>query len=516
MATVTLTSDYIDLDNLFSQDTIALETLKMILGDGIGDIPENLEFFGINLQDEDGVVLPPFQPVIDGWSSAGLTLSKNTALNKTFEWKEGDPKVDGINNSYIFTGKNLDSANYRINSFNYSENFGASTLQPNLISLITSGEMKGLISKRGMTITSHKNDFTYIELNQNNFLAVGDGYAFPQKTVGSSTFNGEHFQNWDGSVMAREVRGLKWSEDFSHEYFDSFEKKKTNSNKKAHEITSKEGFEVQAEGLVFNDEGSPTSIERIDFDGVVDSINISVSTKWSFYDDSPQGTGTLTYKSTEKNVRIADAFNSVFDEVISGSFPIENLEAEMVAALLPALFFGNDVITVKSLGGYSDEYQGTVYINGYGGNDKITGGKGDDIIVGGKGKDTLAGGSGSDVFEFYMGDSAVISGRMDSIADFKLSDQDTLFLGGIVPTTNYDEEVATSVAEARINANEAFYLDCNVFVQRFKRDVLLFADMNGDDVSDLGVQLLGVAATDALWNSFKVSLGSDVFFLAVA
>ncbi len=469
MANVTLNSDYIGLDNYFSQDLIALEVLQMILGDGVSDLAEGLAYFG----------LP------DLLSNEYAVSSGNGTTQKIFTYSDSDV---GVNNVYTFSGTGLDAANYRINNFKYSENekFDGYTK-------ISSGEGKGMISKRGITATSLKDKF-------DETVSV-DGLK--SKTMTSSDFLGEHFQNWSGAAFAREARSFKFSTEYSAEYLSTaqatYGKPFKNTSKRTHSITSKEGFEIQGNGLEFDDSGSPSSWDNVVFDGALDTINISVSTKWALDYAYPQGTGQVSYKSTEKNIRIADALTSVFDGVLVDGV---TLDEQLVDALLPALFFGNDVITVTKLGGYSDEYQGSVYINGYGGNDRITGGVGDDTIIGGKGKDTLTGGVGSDTFEFSAGDSAVILGRMDSITDFKVMDGDIISLAGLqLPTTVlWSDELAKSVVEARINANEEFGDDAGVvFVQRFKNDVLLFADMNSDGVADLGVLLTGVAAN---WTDF--------------
>jgi hypothetical protein len=89
-------------------------------------------------------------------------------------------------------------------------------------------------------------------------------------------------------------------------------------------------------------------------------------------------------------------------------------------------------------------------ITGGKGDDTITTGSGDDVITGGLGKDTLTGGNGKDSFKFTKGDSSLVVGKEDIIADFIVAD-DTIYTGLVNASgTNFLATTAADVAAADV------------------------------------------------------------------
>lgn len=233
---------------------------------------------------------------------------------------------------------------------------------------------------------------------------------------------------------------------------------------------------------------------------------MSQSGTWTDDSTVPQFTGIASYRSTEKNPYIADALNKIFSDSANGG---ENLGSALTEALLPTLFFGNDIFTVSGSSTVSNQ------INGYGGNDSITAGKGDDTLSGGTGRDTIFGGDGDDAFVFSSGESSILSGRTDVIRDFTFTGNlgsDRIVLSGLDQIALVEELGSkSSFFEARISANSAFSAgDKNVYIQAFSSsDALLFADMNGDKIADVGITLVGVLKAGSSSSNLMAYMSSD-------
>ena len=146
-------------------------------------------------------------------------------------------------------------------------------------------------------------------------------------------------------------------------------------------------------------------------------------------------------------------------------------------------------------------YGGNDDIYGGGGNDTIDGGQGHDLIVGGTGMDRMTGGAGSDTFKFAIGDSGPTYGGADVINDFnRAQDWIDFANAGSGTSSNYTERfffgdgtfsgtyaIALSMAQqdiGRTGIDYAFYTD--------SRNGYLFADLNGDNIVDTGIELRGL------------------------
>lgn len=125
---------------------------------------------------------------------------------------------------------------------------------------------------------------------------------------------------------------------------------------------------------------------------------------------------------------------------------------------------------------------------GYGGNDTLTGGAGDDRLIGGEGNDTLAGDEGADSFVFRSTFESAPSSP-DIIVDFSRDEGDVIDLSGIDANLTRDgdqafiwrgaESFTGNAGELRLAGNE------------------LHADVNGDGVTDMAIELAGVSTLDA-------------------
>jgi Ca2+-binding RTX toxin-like protein len=141
---------------------------------------------------------------------------------------------------------------------------------------------------------------------------------------------------------------------------------------------------------------------------------------------------------------------------------------------------GNDLIYGN---GGDDEISGdggndTIW--GGSGNDRIVGGTGDDILIGGAGRDTLWGCSGADVFVYTAVSDSPVSAK-DYIKDFDFHDTIDLsalgaFAGGFIGTASFS---GAGQGEVR-------------FVSLGVSRGTIEADVNGDGVADLAIDIFGV------------------------
>ena len=142
---------------------------------------------------------------------------------------------------------------------------------------------------------------------------------------------------------------------------------------------------------------------------------------------------------------------------------------------------------------------------------KLNGGTGDDTITGGAGADDMAGGLGNDVFVIGNADSGVTTATADIIRGF-VTGTDKLDLavagsadlgtaGYLLAYDNIFGGVA-SVEEAVAVANGSFVGSSTTSYQFIYDSVggtagYLCADLNGDNLTDLVVQLAGVTSAIA-------------------
>ncbi len=120
----------------------------------------------------------------------------------------------------------------------------------------------------------------------------------------------------------------------------------------------------------------------------------------------------------------------------------------------------------------------------------MRGGRGDDWIIGGRGSDTLLGGAGADVFVF--GDADSRPGRPDRIEDFTPGEDRILFDVYDAEFNGYLFTDADHFAGTAFSANGP-----SIIATRVAGGMFVEADIDGDQVADIGIFVLGVAALDA-------------------
>lgn len=129
---------------------------------------------------------------------------------------------------------------------------------------------------------------------------------------------------------------------------------------------------------------------------------------------------------------------------------------------------------------------GTDALFGGDGDDELKGGKGDDHLNGGLGQDDLWGGKGSDVFDYNeIAESPVGAGLRDRILDFKSYQGDLINLSGIDANgdaSDGDQEFTYIYAAAFSLTPGELRFDLGI----------LSADVNGDGVADLQIEVAGV------------------------
>ncbi|EWY35780.1 hypothetical protein N825_34355 [Skermanella stibiiresistens SB22] len=130
-------------------------------------------------------------------------------------------------------------------------------------------------------------------------------------------------------------------------------------------------------------------------------------------------------------------------------------------------------------------------LNASSGNDSLSGGLGNDILIGGAGTDQLEGGGGADVFDFNAISESAVGTARDVIKDF-LRSTDKIDFSTIDADTSVDGNQAFSFIGAGAFTSTAGHL-------RFASG-LLQGDVNGDQIADIEVSVVGV--TTAVANDF--------------
>jgi Ca2+-binding RTX toxin-like protein len=120
------------------------------------------------------------------------------------------------------------------------------------------------------------------------------------------------------------------------------------------------------------------------------------------------------------------------------------------------------------------------------GNDTLDGGSGNDTLAGGIGADRLTGGSGSDHFLFSAAsDSGIGAGNRDVITDFATSG-DRINLSAFAGTFVFRAGGAGEANFTGVAPQVAF--------QHSGGNTLIFADSNGDGLTDFQIELIGTIA----------------------
>jgi Ca2+-binding RTX toxin-like protein len=137
-------------------------------------------------------------------------------------------------------------------------------------------------------------------------------------------------------------------------------------------------------------------------------------------------------------------------------------------------------------------------LDGGAGNDLLDGRWGNDVLIGGLGRDTLTGGHENDRFDFNsVAESPRGAGR-DVITDFGYTQYIVIGDGTSIQVRDDDKiDLSTIDANTRVAGNQAFtFIGVNAFSGvsgqlRFSNEIVQ-ADVNGDRVADLEIQLLDV------------------------
>ena len=135
------------------------------------------------------------------------------------------------------------------------------------------------------------------------------------------------------------------------------------------------------------------------------------------------------------------------------------------------------------------EIYGTIL--GGDGDDRIIAGTGNETIIGGAGRDVMAGGTGGAIFVFNaLTDSAPDREHADRILDFDKAKNHFLALGGIDADTALAGDQAFTFVGAAAFSGKAGELRCDFT----HAGAVLYADVNGDGLSDFALVVDGVTA----------------------
>jgi VCBS repeat-containing protein/parallel beta-helix repeat protein len=131
-------------------------------------------------------------------------------------------------------------------------------------------------------------------------------------------------------------------------------------------------------------------------------------------------------------------------------------------------------------------FSGDDTLEGFAGNDTLSGGEGNDFLIGGDGLDIMTGGEGADIFQFSdEGDSGLGAGNRDTITDFDASNGDKISFEGVVSGTFEfigEEDFLDGSSGAQANFDNT--------------SKVLSVDIDGDQVADMEIELIGVSIND--------------------
>lgn len=149
------------------------------------------------------------------------------------------------------------------------------------------------------------------------------------------------------------------------------------------------------------------------------------------------------------------------------------------------IYGGNGVDTIYGDNGDNAVIGGNDIIFGQNGDDRIFGEGGDDVITGGLGADILSGGAGKDTFA-YNAASESNTTAWDVITDFK-------GVRDAGPASNNDKiDLRPFLGAADLNWGNTTPTANGIWYQQSGGNTFVYADVDGDKVADLKIQLNGI------------------------
>jgi Ca2+-binding RTX toxin-like protein len=158
--------------------------------------------------------------------------------------------------------------------------------------------------------------------------------------------------------------------------------------------------------------------------------------------------------------------------------------------------FGHEaLISIENLigGSFDDRLQGNIANNrltGGAGADTLLGGNGNDVLLGGLGQDTLRGGSGADIFKFNTAGETAANSRRDVIADFNVSEGDTLDLLGIDANLTVVGNQTFRALEQGGRFSGVFTSTSSLYFDQTTH--ILYGNNDADNAADFSIRLIGV------------------------
>ena len=213
-------------------------------------------------------------------------------------------------------------------------------------------------------------------------------------------------------------------------------------------------------------------INKLEFSG---SVSYSVNSQNKDVNITSVNTKTLTLETNDLKV-ISFALvwtqeNNVKNMDYLDFLSVLGSKSELVSKMIhiPQIpLTGNEVITIKSIEGYS--------LNSDDGNDTVVGGLGNDTINGGAGSDKLTGGKGADVFTFNradffganVGGETIFNKSYDIITDFNPVKGDILDFKDIGEIGFYPTVAVAEIADASLfYSGGKIYLNTDTTGEKF-------------------------------------------------
>jgi FtsP/CotA-like multicopper oxidase with cupredoxin domain len=160
----------------------------------------------------------------------------------------------------------------------------------------------------------------------------------------------------------------------------------------------------------------------------------------------------------------------------------------------------------------SDLMEGTVqdsYLNGRAGDDDLEGNEGNDMLVGGHGDDYLSGGKGDDLLAGEIGNDTMVGGAgrdgfyfitadsvsTDLITDFEAGSDFISLHHAMVNTNGSGPSTWSFIGATAFNGRKGEVRFVNSMLQ---------VDLDGDQISDINLQMPGIAGFDPTWLNVPV------------